>query len=297
MPFTWGGCAVNRKIETMTVDGKTIEYSIVRGNGDQIIFVMHGGHSNCYEEFGYEPLIRSGYTIITPSRAGYGRTSKAIGESLSMACDYYAKLLDDLNLEKVHLLAVSAGGPSGICFASKFPDRVKTLTLESAVTKQWLTSKDKEYIAAHILFRPSIEKFTWRLLSMMNNRFPRFIFKQMAPQFTKLSYEGVRSKMYETDVEAVRKMNNRQWSGHGFLIDLQQTEVLSLEELQTITCPVLIMHSRHDGSAPVGHAEYAEQHIPDSKLVLLDTWGHLIWLGKGSEHVSERLIKFLNCHT
>lgn len=46
---------------------------------------MHGGHSNCYEEFGYDALVQNEFSMTTPSRAGYGRTSKEIGESLSKA--------------------------------------------------------------------------------------------------------------------------------------------------------------------------------------------------------------------
>ena len=137
------GCGglMERILGTYFVDGQTIEYSITGKVGTPIL-VMHGGHSNCYEEFGYEPLVKSGFMLITPSRAGYGKTSKEVGENLSKASDYYVKLLDYLNIDKVHLLAISAGGPSGLYFASRYPDRVKTLTLQSAVTKEWLTSED-----------------------------------------------------------------------------------------------------------------------------------------------------------
>ncbi len=130
---------MERILGTYFVDGYTIEYSITEKEGTPIL-VMHGGHSNCYEEFGYKPLVKNGFMLITPSRAGYGKTSKEIGENLSKASDYYVKLLDYLNMEKVHLLAISAGGPSALYFASRYPGRVKTLTLQSAVTKEWLTT-------------------------------------------------------------------------------------------------------------------------------------------------------------
>ncbi|MEW9501817.1 alpha/beta fold hydrolase [Jeotgalibacillus marinus] len=284
---------MKRKIETYTVDGKTLEYSII-GDSEMPIFVMSGGHSNCYEEFGYDKLVQSGFSIITPSRAGYGRTSKEIGGNLSKACEYYLKLLNHLKIEKVHLLSVSAGGPSGIYFASHYPERVQTLTLQSAVTKEWLTPKDKEYKAAQILFRPFFEKITWKLVSIINNRFPHYIFKQMVPSFSQLSYDQVMSKMKEEDVDEIRKMNNRQRSGHGFLIDLLQTKELSSEDLQAISCPTLLMHSKHDGAVPLEHVHYAHQHIPSSKICLLDSWGHLIWLGKESEDVNKKLIEFLS---
>lgn len=282
---------IERRIELLSIENKTIEYSVV-GQGEPIL-VMHGGHSNCKEEFGYKGLVENGYSIITPSRAGYGRTSKEVGTNLSLACECYVRLLDHLNIEKVHILAISAGGPSGIYLASNYPERIRTLTLQSAVTKTWLTPKDKEYKAAKLLFNPKTEKFTWRLISSMTNIFPRFIFKQMFPSFSKLKCNEVKDKWTEDDVEAVKEMNNRQRSGTGFLIDLAQINEISRANLHAITCPTLIMHSKHDSSVPLEHPYYAHEYIPSSKLCLLDSWGHLIWLGISSHETDEMINKFL----
>ncbi len=189
----------------LTIDGLTIEYSVV-GTGEPIL-VMHGGHSNCREEFGYEVLVENGYMMITPSRPGYGGTSKEIGESIILACEYYSKLLKHLHIDKVHLVAISAGGPSGIHFAANYPEQIQSLILQSAVTKEWLTPKDIEYKVAKIIFRPNVEKYTWKMISMMNNAFPTFIFQQMFPAFSKLKYKDATAKLHQDDVEAIRKMN------------------------------------------------------------------------------------------
>lgn len=282
---------MKRRVETCLIEGKTVEYSIT-GEGIPIL-IMHGGHSNCYEEFGYNTLVEQGFSLITPSRAGYGKTSKDIGESLASACGFYLNLLNHLNLEEVHLMAISAGGPSGIYFASRYPEKVKTLTLQCAVTKEWLTPKDNTYKIAQILFRPKIEKYIWKLVSFFNNQFPNYMFKQMAPSFSKLPYKDVVSKMKEDDIEEIRKMNNRQRSGYGFLIDLSQTAMISSKDLQKITCPTLIMHSQNDAAVSLEHAYNANKYILNSELFLLNTWGHLIWLGKEEEVLDKKLLDFL----
>ncbi|WP_075983021.1 alpha/beta fold hydrolase [Bacillus massilinigeriensis] len=283
---------MNRKIERLSLEGVALEYSII-GKGEPIL-VLHGGHSNCNEEFGYKALEENGFLVITPSRPGYGGTSKAAGKNLSIACAYYAKLIDHLKIEKVHLLGISAGGPSAIYFASKYPDRVCTLTLQSAVSKTWLTQQDKEYKAARILFNPRVEKFTWQLISSINNVFPRFIFKQMFSSFSNLKYIEAREKINKDDVEAIRKMNNRQRSGYGFMIDLVQVNDITIDDLKAVTCPTLIMHSKHDGSVPLEHAYYAHENIPSSELFLLDSWGHLIWLGNSSNETDKKINIFLS---
>lgn len=283
---------MERVIGTYVVDGKTIEYSITGRDGEPVL-VMHGGHSNCYEEFGYNSLVKEGFMIITPSRAGYGNTSKEIGESLSQACYYYVELLNYLEIEKVHVLSISAGGPSGLYFTSHYSNRVKTLTLQSAVTKEWHTPKDNIYKLAKILFHPSLEKLTWKLTSTINNFFPKFIFKQMIPSFSKLSYQQVKEKIVDEDIEEIKKMNDRQRSRFGFLIDLLQTKEILAEDLNKIVSPTLIMHSKHDNAVTMEHAHYAHHQILNSDLCILESWGHLIWLGEGSEDVNRKLIKFL----
>jgi pimeloyl-ACP methyl ester carboxylesterase len=112
--YAGGYDIINRKISIIQFGDTSLEYSVT-GEGSPIL-LFHGSHSSCLEEFGYQRLLASGYSIITPSRAGYGRTS-AISD-LGQACTIYKLLLDHLNLEKVHVIAVSAGGPTGILFCS-----------------------------------------------------------------------------------------------------------------------------------------------------------------------------------
>ncbi|WP_226527551.1 alpha/beta fold hydrolase [Metabacillus niabensis] len=283
-----------RTIKKLKIEGVTMEYSII-GEGEPIL-VFHGGHSNCYEEFGYKALIERGFSLITPSRPGYGETSNEIGTSLLSACHFYKRLLDHLNIDKVHVLAISAGGPSGIFFAATYPENIHTLILQSAVTKEWLTPKDIEYKVANIIFRPKTERFTWKLISIMNNVFPQFIFKQMLPSFSTLTFKQAKDKLDVNDIEAIRKMNNRQRSGNGFLLDLVQINEVTIDTLKAVQCPTFIMHSKNDASVPLEHPNLAHENIPSSKLQLLDTWGHLIWLGKASEETDRNLIAFLISH-
>lgn len=282
---------VNRKVELFAVDGMTVEYSLM-GEGDPIL-IFHGGHSNCFEEFGYQALIENGYQLITPSRAGYGRTSKEIGESLTIACKYYRKLVEHLQFKQVHVIAISAGGPTGIRFASLYPEKVKSLTLESAVSREWLTPKDMEYKAAHIIFRPGVEVFTWKMLSKFSSLFPKVMFNMMASQFSTLKKQELNERVGEEDVIEFQKMNGRQRSGQGFLIDMNQSKELTEEDLKSIASPTLIMHSKNDGFISQEHPQYALEKITDSELYFVDSWGHLIWIGKFSLERDEKLITFL----
>jgi esterase/lipase len=55
----------------------------------------------------------------------------------------------------------------------------------------------------------------------------------------------------------------------------------------------LIQHSINDQAVTPDHAHHAHRLIAGSKLQLLDSWGHLIWIGRGSEEVDREVLAFL----
>ncbi|RED55683.1 alpha/beta fold hydrolase [Cohnella lupini] len=282
-----------RKDSRQFINGKgyKVEYSLV-GSGEPVL-VLHGGHSNCFEELGNSELVEQGYSVITPSRPGYGRTSRELGDSLNTACDVYIELLDELRIHQVHVIAISAAGPSGIHLVSRYPDRVKSLVLQSAVTKRWLTSDDKLYKSARIMFHPIIEKFVWALMRLMNKISPALLFNSMIPSFSSLPKEKVLPQIDVEDRRRFGKMIDLQRSGYGFLIDLAQTGSDMTSLLSAVHCPALIMHSIHDSSVPLEHARHARLNIPNARLCELDSWGHLIWLGAGRAEMYRMLFAFL----
>ncbi|MEK8130008.1 alpha/beta hydrolase [Paenibacillus filicis] len=285
---------MERNIQRYTTrDGYNVEYSIV-GQGEPVL-IMHGGHSNCQEELGYRELMENGYAVITPSRPGYGTTSKELGADLIAACEAYLELLDELRIRQVHIIAISAGGPSGILFASRYPERVQSLILQSAVSGTWLTPEDKLYKSAQIMFRPSHEKYLWGIIRLINNLFPSFLFNSMIASFSQLNTKQVLLQINGEDRRQFRSMLNRQRSGHGFLIDLVLTGQDLTSVLSGIQCPTLLMHSIHDASVPMNQARIAaHRHIPNAQLCELDSWGHLIWLGEGATGMFQQLFAFLD---
>lgn len=131
----------------------------------------------------------------------------------------------------------------------------------------------------------------------MNNLFPKLTFRMMASSFSKLSYSEVRRRLDDHSEVAFRKMNNRQRSYSGFLIDLEQTQCDYSKELAAIQAPALIMHSQNDSSVPLCHPENAKTLIPHSEVCLLDSWGRLLWIGKHSAEYDQALVSFYRVST
>ncbi len=109
-----------------------IEYTLL-GNGP-VVLVCHGVSSNCFYTDTSLPLVEAGFSVLTPSRPGYGRTPLEIGASAEQAAQALIALLDNLKIQTCAVVAISGGGPTGITLAAKFPARVTSLVLADAVS-------------------------------------------------------------------------------------------------------------------------------------------------------------------
>ncbi|MBN2280193.1 MAG: prolyl oligopeptidase family serine peptidase [Candidatus Marinimicrobia bacterium] len=78
-------------------------------------------------------------------------------------------------------------------------------------------------------------------------------------------------------------------SGTGFIYDVDHRA----KNIEQIKCPVLIIHSKNDGSVPFSHAEYANKKIKQSELFVAPTDSHFIYIGQGSEEVLRKRFEFL----
>ena len=89
----------------------TIEYTLT-GHGPTILKIT-GMSADCTDSMGNRPLLAAGFSILTPSRPGYGKTPSSVGKTASEAANAMVALLDMLNINQVYVIAVSGGGPSG----------------------------------------------------------------------------------------------------------------------------------------------------------------------------------------
>jgi pimeloyl-ACP methyl ester carboxylesterase len=105
-----------------------IEYSVA-GEGPTVL-VVHGAGGGFDQGLDIgDGLVRAGFRVIAPSRFGYLRTPLPGDSSPEAQADAHACLLDTLDIPDVAIMGVSAGGPSALQFALRFPARTRALVL------------------------------------------------------------------------------------------------------------------------------------------------------------------------
>ena len=107
-----------------------IEYADV-GNGPPVLAVHgSGGGFDAGLELA-RPLIESGFRVVAVSRFGYLRSPFPPDALPPAQADAFACLLDALKLDRVAVIAVSAGAPSAMQLCVRHPDRCSAMTLLS----------------------------------------------------------------------------------------------------------------------------------------------------------------------
>lgn len=264
-----------------------IEYTLL-GNGP-VILVCHGTSSNCFSADGYAPFLKAGFSVLTPSRPGYGRTPLAVGVSAKEAANAMIALLDMLEISTCVSIAISGGGPTGISLAANWPHRIHRLSLIAAIARPEDRSNEPAY-RRQVDFYGPMHNVIWKMLHLMSWLSPDRIARQTMAIFSNHDPEDAFRRLTRAEIKNICSFYQRRSSRQGALNDFAQT--VGKELLQKIEVPTLVIHSREDGSVPFSHAEWSLAHIPHAELCESGFTGHFYWVGPDYQRVSQRLVDF-----
>jgi pimeloyl-ACP methyl ester carboxylesterase len=260
-----------------------IEYRF-EGRGPTVL-VLLGGHCSRDTRLSHEKLTEHGFSVLTPSRPGYDNTPLDVGKSAEAAADALAALLDTLQISAVDVIGISAAGPTALAFLQQHPTRVRKLILESAVATDWDEQTKRR---ARIGFGGAA-KVTWAIMHMLLKLFPRVIIKVLLHDLTVLDANVVYKRMSPDDLTFVKRMLQTSQASTGFVNDTEH----SVDNLATITKPVLVMYSANDKTVSPRNARRIASEIATCELYEVPSDTHLIWIGNSAQDVWNRRLTFL----
>ncbi len=260
-----------------------IEYRF-EGQGPTVV-VLNGGHCSRESRLSHEKLIEHGYSVLTPSRPGYDSTPSDVGKSAQAAADALAALLDTLQISTVDVIGISAAGPTALAFVQQHPSRVRKLILESAVATDW---DEQTKIRSRIGFG-RFAKVTWLAMHTMLKLFPTVIIKALLHDLTVLDVDMVIRRMSQDELTFLKRMILTSQPSTGFLNDIEH----KVNNLATITKPVLVMYSPNDKTVSPNNARRVASEIATCELFEVPSDTHLIWIGTSAKEVWNKRLLFL----
>jgi 4,5:9,10-diseco-3-hydroxy-5,9,17-trioxoandrosta-1(10),2-diene-4-oate hydrolase len=102
--------------------------------GAPVVVMLHGGGpgASAWSNFGRNlPVFAARFRTLLVDQPGFGRSAKpaVTGNYFTFAADAVSGLLDELGIDRVHLVGNSLGGGTAVRFALRFPERAGRLVL------------------------------------------------------------------------------------------------------------------------------------------------------------------------
>ena len=102
-----------------------------------VVLLLHGSPGSRLDFRAVTSGLADRYRLIAPDFPGFGKSSKTVPDySIRSHAAYCIDLLDDLGIDRAHLVGFSMGGGVGLEIYRATPERVDSLTLLSAIGVQ-----------------------------------------------------------------------------------------------------------------------------------------------------------------
>ncbi len=262
---------------TITVN-KTELYYECTGSGPLLTLIM-GLSCSTRRWYSILPILNRHFTVITFDNRGCGRSAKPdMDYSTELFADDTAALLRALGIPRSHIFGISMGGQIAQRFALKYPAMVDRLILGCTLPNATHLPPSPEVVENLQISQtlPPMECAS-RVAAIFLSK--RFVFDH--PD----KYELLREHMLHD------KTDQGQTAFYNQLSAVMEHD--SLNELNQISAPTLVITGDMDPVAPPANAHCLAEHIPSCKLVVLHRAAHMFFIEE-PERTCEIIADFLS---
>ncbi|GAA2899805.1 alpha/beta hydrolase [Streptosporangium fragile] len=265
-----------------------VEYRL-EGEGPRTVLVFHGGHMRAGLALGEEIFADAGFTVLAPSRPGYGRTPLTTGTTPASFADATSQLCRTLGIERLAaVVGISAGGRTALTMAARHPDLVERVILQSAVG--FLPWPDRlTRLGGRAVFNARLEAGTWAILRSLVRLAPSLGLRLLLRDLSVLPARQVLAGLSTAERATLAGLFTVMRSGSGFIADMLPVPDCAAHVSQ----PALVIATRHDRSVPFAHAESLAAAMPNAELADSRAGSHMIWFGPDYPRVAAKIRDFL----
>ncbi len=203
------------------------------------------------------PWLSHHFRVVTMDCRGNGRSDRPGEQSAYSLDDYYqdfVAVLDELAVEKVAVVGISATSMTSLRLAAEQPDRVTHLVIAGGFAESLL---DDPRVAARARAEGEAMRSDW---AEYLHQFMSAVFTE--PHSTRPYEEGVRYGWATTGAVMARALEG--WLG----ADVR-------EIARHVRCPTLVIHGDGDRRVRFGHGKEIHELVPGSRLLTIGGGGHL----------------------
>ena len=228
------------------------------------------------------PLAQQGIRVIAMSRFGYLRTPMPADASAGAQADAHVCLLDALGIAKAAVVGGSAGAPSALQMALRYPDRVSALVLLVPLAYKLLTQADSAppmpaWVERTMMRLISSDFLFWAAMHVARDQVIKVVLAT-PPELLTTASPQERSRIHRM-VDNILPVSAR---AAGLISDTAVGKHLTPSALHTVRAPTLVISARDDRYGTFATAQYTASQIAGARFIGFDQGGHT-WVGHDGE--------------
>jgi pimeloyl-ACP methyl ester carboxylesterase len=227
---------------TVRANGLDIGYE-VHGAGPPLV-MLHGATSSGREDFAAQiPILSRAFLVHVPDARGHNSTRWDAGDGFryDWLVDDLLAFVDALGLSTFHTIGFSMGAMSALQFATRFPERLRTLVVVGITTQR----EPRASVAARLMNPERIDRDdpAW------------------AKELEARHGPGQGAGAWRRLLPAIAA-------------DVRAQPLLAPRDLRRIELPALVVCGDRDPFVPVDHAWGLQRQLPDGRLFVAPDCGH-----------------------
>ena len=272
----------------ISVQGYNLHY-VEAGEGQRILLIP--GAFSTYRHWNRViPYLLEHYKLLCLDYLGVGDSDKprsGFGYTIEEQADLIAKMIEALQMQKVHILGVSYGGAIALNLAARYPEKVdKIISIEGNGIKH-----------QNVPYKPMKGLLGWPVLGELSIGVIRsgIANRLVAKSVMGKAWEQM-SEVEKKEVVDIMAQNNKTASRVSWHLISRTLETSRdfTDQAKTIRTPVLYLYggnSYYHGMAET-NAEFLKNHLPNVEIVRFNDGIHDLELQKPKE-VATLVLEFL----
>jgi proline-specific peptidase len=252
------------KMPKKEINGVEIYYEL-NGESEEKIAFLNGIAMQTTLWKAQEKHFQENYQVLLHDFRGQGQSSLEPNKfSFKQHADDFYQLLEELEIDKIHVVGVSYGAEVAMQFALQYPQKVSSLVLGTAVSE------------IRPLLKAKIE--SWIMAAETYNG--KLFFKVMAPYVYSNSFYEEKGEWLENRADQFAKSVTKEWLDAFISLSENFLTLDITNELSNIKVPTLVISGEEDILKPPYYGKIIKNKIPDSELKIINNSAHGLFAEK-----------------
>mgnify|MGYP002776999391 CR=1 FL=1 len=241
----------------------------IDGSGYPIV-CLHGHPGSGRSMSVFTQHLSKRFHTIAPDLRGYGQSKTREDFVMLDHLDDLKGVLDQYGIDRALILGWSLGGIVALELAARFPEKVSGLILIATSARPWgdhprISLQDNLYTGIAALLNIIKPGWKWNIETFAK----RSLFRHLIQQHTPETYRYIAS-------DAVYAFLNTSAAANRALTAAISRGAYQVENLEKITCPVLMLAGEHDRHINASSSCYTAEYLSNCECKVYPQTAHLL---------------------